>query len=162
MDTIDNYCRRTFLKKGFNYGLAAGSCLFFGKQTSPTFALKSIRENNSNQAYQKKEEGLSMKCKITVLRRMFNPDFAKKFCREHVTPCPAFTEGQEFIYDHSGNGNKPLNFCEHAWNDIYTTVMTLAHKGTFLGWMKEEGTNIVCCSDGIRPVVFKVERITSG
>ena len=100
-----------------------------------------------------------VKCKIIVLRRMFNEDFAGEYCQEKVTPCSVFTEGQEFIYDHHGDGNKPENFCEHAWNDIYGIVLTLASKGTFLGWMKEDGTIIVCCTDGIRPVVFKVERI---
>lgn len=100
-----------------------------------------------------------MKCKITVLRKMFNGDFAEKYCQESVTKCPVFQEGQEFIYSHLEDGNKPTGFCEHAWNDIYSTVMTLAQKGTYLGWMKEKGTNIVCCTDGIRPVVFKIERI---
>ncbi|MFA6363123.1 TIGR04076 family protein [Methanoregula sp.] len=27
------------------------------------------------------------------------------------------------------------------------------------GWMKDERTMIACCSDGIRPVVFRIERI---
>jgi len=26
-------------------------------------------------------------------------------------------------------------------------------------WMKKDGTNIVCCTDGMSPVVFKLERI---
>jgi uncharacterized repeat protein (TIGR04076 family) len=161
MNKIDTCCRREFLKKGLSYGLVAGCCPFFSKHTRSAFALKNVTENNSNQVYQKKEDGLRMKCKITVLRKMFNQDFSKKFCQEPVTPCPVFTEGQEFIYDHSGDGNKPTRFCEHAWNDIYPTVMTLAHKGTFLGWMKEDGISIVCCTDGIRPVVFKIERIVN-
>ena len=27
------------------------------------------------------------------------------------------------------------------------------------GWMKDENTMITCCSDGTRPVIFKIERI---
>ena len=27
------------------------------------------------------------------------------------------------------------------------------------GWMKEENTMVTCCSDGTRPVIFKIERI---
>lgn len=27
------------------------------------------------------------------------------------------------------------------------------------GWMKEENVMITCCSDGSRPVIFKVERL---
>jgi uncharacterized repeat protein (TIGR04076 family) len=26
-------------------------------------------------------------------------------------------------------------------------------------WMKQENTMIACCNDGVRPVVFKLERI---
>lgn len=99
------------------------------------------------------------KIKITVLRRMFNQDFAEEYCQGEETPCPVFSEGQEFIYEHYGEGNKPENFCEHAWNDIYKIVFTLASKGTFRGWMKEDGVAVTCCTDGIRPVIFKVERI---
>jgi len=97
--------------------------------------------------------------KITVLRKMLNRDFAEKYCQEGAEPCPLFTEGQEFIYDHYGEGEKPENFCEHAWHDIYGIVFTLAFKGNFTGWMKEDGTAVTCCTDGIRPVVFLVERI---
>jgi len=31
--------------------------------------------------------------------------------------------------------------------------------GIFEGWMKDTRTMIACCSDGIRPVVFRIERI---
>ncbi|MCP3930638.1 MAG: TIGR04076 family protein [Bacteroidetes bacterium] len=160
MDIIDTYCRREFIKRGIGYGLAAGCCGFLGKPTGSAFASKNIMENKSNQEHQKKEDGQKMKCKITVLRKMFNQDYAENFCQESVTSCPVFTEGQAFIYDHSGDGSKPSKFCERAWNDIYPTVMTLAHNGTFLGWMKEDGISIACCTDGIRPVVFKIERIS--
>lgn len=90
---------------------------------------------------------------------MINQDFAEQYCKDEAAPCEVFTEGQEFIYDHHGEGSKPQNFCEWAWNDIYKSVITLASKGTFGSWMKEEGIIIVCCTDGIRPVVFKVERL---
>jgi uncharacterized repeat protein (TIGR04076 family) len=99
------------------------------------------------------------KCKITVLRRMLNQDLADEYCKEEAGLCEVFTEGQEFIYDHYGEGNKPENFCEWAWHDIYKTVMTLSFKGNFGTWMKDEKMIIQCCTDGIRPVVFKVERI---
>ena len=100
-----------------------------------------------------------VKCRITVLKRMFNQDLASEYCQEEASPCSVFSDGQEFIYDHHGDGNKPENFCEYAWNDIYKAVFTLASNGTFLGWMKDGGTIITCCTDGVRPVIFKVERI---
>jgi uncharacterized repeat protein (TIGR04076 family) len=99
------------------------------------------------------------KLKITVLKKMFNEDFANKYCKEKITPCPVFKEGQEFIYDLYGEGNKPENFCENAWVDIYKLVFTLASNGSFPTWMKNENSIIGCCTDGIRPVVFNIERI---
>jgi uncharacterized repeat protein (TIGR04076 family) len=160
MDTPDKCCRRQFLKKT-SITLTLGCCGFLGKPINSVFASKDIAGNNSNKELHNGEGDHKMKCKITVLRKMFNRDFAEKFCRESVTPCPVFTEGQEFIYDHSGDGNKPSGFCERAWHDIYSTVMTLAQNGTFIGWMKEDGVSIACCTDGTRPVVFKIERIAS-
>jgi uncharacterized repeat protein (TIGR04076 family) len=99
------------------------------------------------------------KIKITVLKKTFNQELADRYCQGDVEPCPAFTEGQEFIYEHRGDGKKPDNFCDQAWNDIYKVIFTLAWNGSFTGWMKEARTAITCCTDGIRPVVFLVERI---
>lgn len=96
------------------------------------------------------------KLKITVLRTMANPDFAEQYCENaDVTPCKAFTEGQEFILE---NPDCPPNFCGWAWDDIYKGVLTLMRGGDFKGWMKNDKTLISCCTDGIRPVVFKLER----
>jgi uncharacterized repeat protein (TIGR04076 family) len=158
MDILDMCCRREFLKRA-SVTFTTGCCGLLGKQTCSAFASKNLNENNTNQEYQKGEGGLKMDCKITVLKKMFNQDIAEKFCQGPVTPCPVFKEGQEFIYNHSGDGNKPSGFCEHAWNDIYTAVMTLAQNGTFLGWMKKDNVSIACCTDGTRPVAFKIERI---
>ena len=46
-----------------------------------------------------------------------------------------------------------------SWNDIYQAVIALASGATYQGWMKHEASRIICCRDGIRPVVFKVERL---
>lgn len=92
------------------------------------------------------------------MRRTLNQDLAEEYCEPKVTPCSVFTEGQEFIYD-VNIGERPAKFCDNAWNDIYKVMMTLALKGNFQGWMKKDGTNISCCTDGIRPVIFKIERI---
>ena len=65
-------------------------------------------------------------------------------------------EGQEYI---SIDGKKPENFCEFAWIDIYKYIFTLLFKGNFDIWMKDSETVIACCTDGIRPVFYKIERI---
>lgn len=101
------------------------------------------------------------KCKITVLKRSLNSDLAEEFISSPVEQCPSFKEGQEFIFQ---SFQKPDGFCDWAWNDIYKTVVTLARGGDFSkdlfeGWMKNDNSMITCCTDGIRPVIFKVERI---
>jgi uncharacterized repeat protein (TIGR04076 family) len=37
--------------------------------------------------------------------------------------------------------------------------MVLMTRGNFGTWMKDENTFVACCTDGIKPVVFKVERL---
>lgn len=95
--------------------------------------------------------------KITVLKRMSNPDLADEYCRSNVTlPCQRFTEGQEFIVAY---GDQPdESFCDWAWNDIYKVYLTLV-KGGSTPSMKDRNTIIACCTDGIQPVIFKLERI---
>ncbi len=100
------------------------------------------------------------KCRITVLRRTLNADLAEEYCREDVTPCKSWREGQEFVT----NFGKPQGFCDWAWNDIHKYVAALLAGGSFAGsifngWMKDEATMIACCTDGIRPVIFKLQRI---
>jgi len=52
----------------------------------------------------------------------------------------------------------PPDFCSWAWADIQRDVAHLALGGDF-PWMKQRGTMITCCTDGLRPVVFRLERI---
>ena len=100
------------------------------------------------------------RCKITVLRRMFNEDYAREYCANPKAGlCGAFTEGQTFTLN---TPDKPVGFCEEAWSAItrYVFAFTVGGGGFFNGrWMKDENTMIACCNDGIRPVVFKLERI---
>ena len=99
-------------------------------------------------------------CKITVLRKMFNEDYARQYCVNPETGvCTAFQAGQTFLLD---SASKPDGFCEEAWSAITRYVFAFVSGGGdfFNGrWMKEGNTMIACCNDGIRPVVFKLERI---
>jgi uncharacterized repeat protein (TIGR04076 family) len=96
--------------------------------------------------------------KITVLKR-FNP--SEVFEKNPITPvspmssCEIFKDKQEFIVE---NLNMPKGFCTSAWVSIYGNVRLLGFGGN-LPWFKEKGTAINCCIDGIRPVIFKLERI---
>ena len=101
------------------------------------------------------------RCRITVIKRSLNPELAEEFIKSKVGLCEIFKEGQTFETQFS---QKPEGFCDWAWNDIYKTVVTLAHGGNFskdlfASWMNDDNSMITCCTDGIRPVIFKVERI---
>jgi uncharacterized repeat protein (TIGR04076 family) len=96
--------------------------------------------------------------KITVLKRMYNQDIVNEYSLPgyNTSPCTRFVEGQEFVL----NGNqRPQNFRDWAWNDIHKVLLTLRKQGNFAPWMKDGNTIIACCTDGLKPVVFKVERI---
>ena len=98
------------------------------------------------------------KVKITVLKR-FNP--SEVFETSPVTPvapleaCELFRDGQEFIVENLG---MPEDFCTSAWVSIYCNVRILSFGGD-LPWFKEKGVSVNCCIDGLRPVIFKLERI---
>ena len=70
--------------------------------------------------------------------------------------CSAFAVGQQFVVDEYGHC--PEGFCPHAWYDVWPWIMHLRFGGDF-PWMLEKGTAVVCCTDGFRPVIFKLERI---
>ncbi|MFX1375620.1 MAG: TIGR04076 family protein [Promethearchaeota archaeon] len=97
-----------------------------------------------------------VKSKITVLKQSINEDFAKKFTKEKVDLDPRNTEGQKCI---SIDGEKSENFCSFAWRDIYNYCFALIFDGNFSMWMKEPRSVIICCTDGIKPDFYKIERI---
>lgn len=98
------------------------------------------------------------KVKITVLKR-FSP--LEVFETSPVTPvetfgaCKLFEDGQQFIVE---NLRMPEDFCTSAWVSIYSNVRLLSF-GSDLPWFKEKGVAVNCCIDGLRPVIFKLERI---
>lgn len=98
------------------------------------------------------------KVKITVLKRFHQSEV---FETSPVTPveplgaCELFRNGQEFIVE---NLKMPEDFCSSAWVSIYNNVRLLSFGGN-LPWFKEKGIAINCCIDGLRPVIFKLERI---
>jgi uncharacterized repeat protein (TIGR04076 family) len=100
------------------------------------------------------------KVKITVVRR-FNPsEVFNKSPAETTRPfpiCDQFTDGQEFIVGEDGRMPSP-DFCNAAWEALWEPVRTLAFGGNY-PWFKEKGVSINCCTDGVRPVVFKLQRI---
>lgn len=98
------------------------------------------------------------KVKITVLKALNSQEVFgdKPPMGEAREACTLFKVGQEFVVGE--DGRMPEGFCTWAWNDIYGIVNTLRFGGNF-PWMKEKGTNIACCTDGLRPVIFKLKRM---
>lgn len=99
-------------------------------------------------------------CKITVLKTLYHQDLAEAYRRPEADrgPCKFFTAGQEFIVQYLTE--RPANFgCDWAWDDLHKVLLTLMLKGDYSTWMKDKNMFITCCTDGIKPVVFKLERI---
>jgi len=94
--------------------------------------------------------------KITVLKKLETGAVLKEFGGEGVeAACPSVKLGQEFI---SKGIAMPAGFCSWAWADIQRDVAHLALGGDF-PWIKQKGKMVSCCTDGLRPVLFKLERI---
>ena len=98
------------------------------------------------------------KIKITVIKR-FSPEDV--FGHEYKTPTGKvvekcnFEDGQEWI---SEKGEMPEGFCSWAWVDLARSIHVLKFGGNFKDW-SEDGIMYNACSDGVRPVCFKLERI---
>jgi len=102
------------------------------------------------------------KVKITVIKKEFHLDFAEEYLTDggEVGPCPLMNVGDEFLYE--GGAEMPAGLCPWAWIDIYRGVNALSAGASFKPWNKMDGLQILCCTDGIRPVIFKVEAINEG
>jgi len=74
----------------------------------------------------------------------------------HARGCPVHKGGQEYFVSH--NYDKSEGFCPGAWSDIRETVSVPHLGGTYYPWLKDNEM-IKCCTDGLRPVIFKIERL---
>lgn len=98
------------------------------------------------------------KVKITVVKKVSNKDMFGDNPPVGFTStpeCDQLQAGQEFI---SEGIQCPPGFCSWAFADIQRDIAHLALGGDF-PWIKEKGVALSCCSDGVRPVIFKLERI---
>ena len=97
--------------------------------------------------------------RITVLKRLFHEDIVAEYTEHAVwKPCDRLKEGQEFVSD--GGMEMPPGFCSPAWADIQKYAMALGRGANFVG--VKPGIFVTCCTDGFRPVVFKLERMPEG
>ena len=89
-------------------------------------------------------------CRITVLKKIFHADLYQQYPYGPATACGRFEEGQVFI---SENRWDPPNgfLCHWAWSELRPMIQSI-HAGHAV-------TMISCCTDGLRPVTFKLERV---
>ena len=93
-------------------------------------------------------------CRITVLKRCINQEIIREYIAENdFDLCPKFMEGQAFILDYA---EKPEGFCSWAWADIQRDLAAIMYGADF-PWFTDSGRHVVCCTDGLRPVVFLIE-----
>ena len=93
--------------------------------------------------------------KVTVVKKLTNKDLIDRYGKNVKPQCELFNVGDEFIVKDS---SMPEGFCGWAWADIQRDVAVLALGGNFF-WVKEKGIGITSCTDGFRPVIFKLERV---
>ena len=97
------------------------------------------------------------KLKITVIKK-FHPEEVfghdMSWNGEVLGKCP-IEVGEEYIMDH--HLNRPEGMCGRAWNDLYTTLSTYYFGGDYE--YPEKGVTYQPCGDGVRPVVFKIEKL---
>ncbi|MFW9871273.1 MAG: TIGR04076 family protein [Candidatus Thorarchaeota archaeon] len=98
--------------------------------------------------------------KITV-ERIFSPkevfghEMKQASNGETIPPCRFFEVGQEFVAENSFT--RPEEFCGWAWRDL-TVRLTKFDLIDDMDWPEKDIT-YVACGDGVRPVIFKLERI---
>jgi len=94
--------------------------------------------------------------KITVVAKLSPGEVFEELAAENVNPvCDAVEMGKTYV---SKGLSIPKGFCSWAWADIQRDVAHLALGGDFR-WINEPGSMVSCCTDGLRPVVFKLKRV---
>lgn len=102
---------------------------------------------------------METKLKVTVFKMLtpediFGQDHNITWNGEPIPPC-GHKVGEEFIVDH--HLNKPDGLCGRAWQDLYTTLMVYYFGGDYD--YPESGVTYQPCGDGVKPVIFKIEKM---
>jgi len=123
------------------------------------------------------------KVKVTVIDKKLYQELQQQYCADPDSgECPCYNIGDEFIFERDGDkddfwhmglntltktdanpdtvaGGPKMPHCSEAWDAISRYIYTGLQGGSIMnGWMRDENVMICCCSDGTRPVIFKIER----
>ncbi len=101
------------------------------------------------------------KVRITVLRRELYQDLVDAYgsprMKEHGLPkCKTYEDGQ--VFEIEGSLVMPEGFCSWAWADLQRDFAMMLF-GPPDDW--KDQPMMLACTDGFRPVVFKVESVTT-
>lgn len=124
------------------------------------------------------------KVKLTVIDKKLYPELQEQYCADkNAGMCPCYHVGDEFLFERYGTaddfwhmglhtlkqsvataaetaGGASFPHCSEAWDAISRYIYAGLQGGSIMrGWMADERIMIACCSDGTRPVIFKIERI---
>ena len=124
------------------------------------------------------------KVKMTVIDKKLYPELQAQYCADpNAGACPCYQVGDEFVFEryqtaddfwHMGvntlrqaagvpeqtAGGPDMPHCSEAWDAVARYIYTGLQGGSIMrGWMNDERVMITCCSDGTRPVIFKLERM---
>lgn len=124
------------------------------------------------------------KVKVTVIDKKLFPELQVAYCSNPDSGmCPCYNIGDEFIFERYGinddfwhmglntlkqtsnvagkvAGGTEFPHCSEAWDAISRYIYAGLQGGSIMrGWMNDERVMIACCSDGTRPVIFKIERL---
>jgi len=98
-----------------------------------------------------------MRIRITAVKRVDHKDLMEKY-ENPITHACDMEIGKEFI---SIGGEKPVGFCNSAWDSVGPFVRRLANgeENFYDGWMKNKKSAMISCNDGFRPVSYYIEVI---
>ncbi len=88
-------------------------------------------------------------CRITVVRKDFRQDLYQQHPYGPASSCGRLEVGQ--VFETSNRWDPPEGLCPWAWSDLQSMIHSI-HAGHKIPYF-------ACCSDGLRPVTFKVEGI---
>jgi len=99
------------------------------------------------------------KVRITVVKAFSNEDVfggdLPPNWKVAVSVCEDHWFGQEFFFDGT---TCPEGLCPWAFADIFRDILHLWKGGDF-PWVGKPGVMYSACTDGTKPVVFKLERV---
>lgn len=97
--------------------------------------------------------------RITVVKKIECPELAAQYAESgQWEACSKHNVGDVYEVDACSDYPKPEGLCAWAWADMHRAVTVLRY-GADQSPKLVDGTMIVSCTDGRRPVVFAVERI---